>query len=59
MPLFLDFSAYQYISSIDRPRAPLRINVGRKAAEGVVELVRRETGVTEEVPLTEVVQRIG
>jgi prolyl-tRNA synthetase len=34
---------------------PFRINVGKKAAGGVVELVTRATSTSVDVPLTEVV----
>ena len=37
---------------------PLRVNVGKKAADGWVELVRRETGEIEDVPVSELVARV-
>jgi prolyl-tRNA synthetase len=37
---------------------PYRINVGKKVAEGKVELVRRAAALNEEVPLEEIVERM-
>ena len=37
---------------------PYRINVGKKAADGVVELVTRATATSVDVPLTEILDRV-
>jgi prolyl-tRNA synthetase len=37
---------------------PYRINVGKKAADGVVELVTRATSTSVDVPLTEILDRV-
>ncbi len=37
---------------------PLRVNVGKKLAEGFVELVDRLTGITEDVPVPELAARV-
>ena len=38
---------------------PYRINVGKRAAEGIVELVDRTAGTVTELPVTEVAQRMA
>jgi prolyl-tRNA synthetase len=37
---------------------PYRVNVGRKAAEGRLELVARSTSTSQDVPITEIVRRM-
>ncbi len=37
---------------------PFRINVGKKAAEGRVELVTRSTATSQDVAITEIVKRM-
>jgi prolyl-tRNA synthetase len=37
---------------------PFRINVGKKAAEGRLELVTRSTATSQDVPIAEIVQRV-
>ena len=37
---------------------PYRINVGKKAAEGRLELVTRSTATSQDVAITEIVQRM-
>ncbi len=38
---------------------PFRVNVGKKVAEGLVEIVHRAAGIVEDVPVAEVVTRLS